>query len=380
MLTTALVEQRRKIGGFRAFVGGSFAGTVDPAFADDISYISYIGMGRNAALAKTGRLDILPCSYSRIADSLTAPDLVLVQAAEGPDGIIRYALACEYLPALAARAKAVVAEVNAEAPWSPGAPPIDTTQLAAVMRTSREVLQAPATLPDRSIARIAEIVAGLVEDRSTLQIGVGALPEAALKALSSHSDLGIHSGAIGDGVARLIEAGVVNNSRKKQDAGVTIAGIFFGGAALNRVAHGNHTIRLAPTSYTHHAPAIAAIDRFVSLNSAVEVDLYGSVNSEVANGAYVGGVGGGGEFARAAAQSRGGFSIIALTATAAGGKISRIVSRLSGPTTISRSDAGVVVTEFGAADLRGKTLSQRRKMMLDIAHPDFRAELEASAT
>ncbi len=377
-LTSALMAQRRNIGNFRAFVGGSFAGSTDPQHCDVVTFSSYIGMGRNAALSKAGRLDILPCAYSSMATSLVPPDLLMLQAAEDADGILRYAVACEYLPGLADRARAIVVEVNSEAPLSPQSPAIDMARVVAVVRTARAVIELPSGEADEVATRIGRIVAALVEDGATLQIGVGSLPETALRALSSHRDIGIHSGAIGDSVAALIEAGVVTNARKPVDRGVTVAGIFFGSARLNRLAHGNSAIRLAPTSYTHDAGIISGIDRFVSLNSAIEVDLTGAVNSEVANGVYVGGVGGAGEFTRAAARSRGGLPIIALGSTAARGKVSRIVDRLSGPTTISRSDAGIVVTEFGAADLRGKSLAERRRLMIEIAHPDVRAWLDSS--
>lgn len=378
-LTSALVGQRQRIGGFSAFVGASFApASVDPAFAGEIAYSSYIGMGRNLALAKAGLLDALPTAYSRLGATLPPLDLLLVQLAQGPDGSLRYALACEYLPALARRARAVVAEVNAQAPWSPQAPAVEPGDLAALVRTSRPAIEWPAPAPDGAIASIAATVAGLVEDGATLQVGVGSLPEAALLALSGHRDLGVHSGAIGDGVAALMEAGVVTNARKRIDTGVTVAGVFFGTGRLNRLAHGNASIRLAPTEYTHDAATLSQLDRFVSLNAAIEVDLTGQVNSEVANGVYVGGVGGAAEFARAAMLSRGGVPVVALASTAARGSVSRIVRQLSGPVTVPRSDAGVIVTEFGAADLRGKSLAERRRLMIDLAHPDFRAALDGA--
>ncbi len=379
-LTEALMKQSEQIGRFRVFVGGSFAASVDPVHTGHVAYMSYIGMGRNADLARAGKLTILTSAYSQIADALDPVDLLIVQAAEGPDGQVRYAMACEYLGDLERSARAIMVEVNAQAPWSPDAPVIDRTRIVAATRSSRSPIEMPGGEPDGTMRQIGDIVAGLIEDGATLQIGVGSLPDAMLRSLHSHRDLGIHSGAIGDGVAALIESGVVNNARKTIDKGVTVAGIFFGGERLNRLAHGNGAITLAPTSYTHNQRVIGAIERFVSLNSAIEVDLSGAVNSEVANGAYVGGVGGAAEFTRAAALSRGGRPIIAAASTAARGKVSRIVAKLSGPTTISRSDAGIVVTEFGAVDLRGRSLEQRRRLMLSIAHPDFREQLEAATT
>lgn len=378
-LSHALIQQRHLIGHFRIFIGASFAETVAPHYAEDVEYGSYIGMGRNALLAKAGRLEILPCAYSQIADVLPAVDLLMVQAVADPEGVLRYAVACEYLADLARKAQAIIVEVNDKAPWSPNAPPLDMTRVAAFIRTTRPLVTFPVSTPDGALERIGDLIAGIVEDGATLQVGVGSLPDAALQSLSSHRNLGIHSGAIGDGVAALIESGVVTNSCKPVDQGVSVAGIFFGGDRLCRLAHGNRQIRLAPTSYTHDSGLIASMNRFVSINSAIEVDLTGAVNSEVANGVYVGGIGGAAEFSRAAAKSHGGLPIIALSSTVSRGKISRVVAKLSGPTTIARSDAAIVVTEFGMADLRGKSLQERRRMMLELAHPDFRAGLDAAA-
>ncbi len=206
-------------------------------------------------------------------------------------------------------------------------------------------------------------------------MGIGAIPDAVLGALRQHRDLGVHSGSLGDGVAQLMQAGVITNARKNRDRGVSIGGVLLGSRVIHEFAHDNPAIQLRSTAYTHDADVLASLNQLVAINSAVEVDLTGQVNSEVAAGSYVGAVGGALDFLRGAARSRGGLPIIALPTTA--GASSRIVTRLTGPVTIPRSDAGLIVTEYGVADLRGKNLRQRVECLLKIAAPQHRSALEA---
>ena len=218
----------------------------------------------------------------------------------------------------------------------------------------------------------------MIEDGATLQFGLGALPEAILGQLADRRDLGVHSGAIGDQVAALMQSGVINNARKSIDRGVSIAGIMFGSQRLHDFAHNNPQIQFRSSSYTHGPGVLAQIERFTAINSAVEVDLSGQINAEVAAGAYVGAVGGAVDFLRAAHYSRGGLPIVALSSTA--GKHSRIVAKLNGPVSTPRSDAGIIVTEYGVADLRGATLGERARRLLAIAHPEHRGAAGAGET
>ena len=195
-----------------------------------------------------------------------------------------------------------------------------------------------------------------------------------LASLSDRRDLGVHSGAIGDKVADLMEAGVINNLRKSIDPGVSVAGVMMGSRRIHDFAHRNRAVQFRSTTYTHDPDVPARIDRFVALNSALEVDLSGQINAEVAGDSYVGAVGGALDFLRGARRARGGLPVVALPSTAAKGA-SRIVATLSGPVSTPRSDAGIIVTEYGVADLRGLTLRQRRERLLAIAHPDYRSAL-----
>jgi acetyl-CoA hydrolase len=172
--------------------------------------------------------------------------------------------------------------------------------------------------------------------------------------------------------------GVITNARKAIDPGQSVGGVLLGSRKLFDFAHRNPALRLASSDYTHDARVLARLERFVAVNSAVEVDLTGQVNAEVAGGSYVGAVGGALDFIRAANQSPGGVSLVVLPSSV-GSKASRVVSRLSGPVATPRSEAGVIVTEHGAADLRGCTLAERARRMLAIAHPAWREALEREA-
>ena len=381
-LTRALIEQRHGIGRFSVFLGATHSDTVQAEHADCISFLSYCGAGANRALSKSRKLDILPVHYSDLpalirAGKLRIDVLMLQLAPRDRDGNYSLSLAHEYLvPALDA-ARVVIAEVNEQAPWTHGDRPVRDDDLDCVVYTSRAPLELRHPPPGEAELAIARRVAELIADGSTLQFGMGALPEAMLEALGGHRDLGIHSGAIGDKAAELMAAGVINNSRKTIDAGFAVAGVVFGGTRAQQFCHRNAAVQFRSTDYTHKGAVLARIDRFVALNSAIEADLTGQINAETAGGAYVGAVGGALDFLRGAHQSKDGLPIVAMPSMA--GEASRIVAKLSGPVTTPRSDAGLIVTEYGAADLRGLTLSQRVRRMIAIAHPAVREQLEREA-
>ena len=283
-------------------------------------------------------------------------------------------MAHEYLLSAIDVARVVIAEVNEQAPWTWGERALRDDDLDYIIHTSRPPLELNQHAPGETELAIARNVAGLIEDGSTLQFGLGALPEAILSALADRRDLGIHSGAIGDKTAELMQAGTITNARKNIDRGSTVAGVMFGGRRIQQFCHLNPAVQFRSTVYTHDAGVLASIERFVALNSAVEVDLSGQINAETADGVYVGAVGGAIDFLRGAQRSVGGLPIVAMPSTA--GNISRIVAKLGGPVSTPRSDAGIFVTEYGVADLRGAPLSERTRKIVAIAHPDFREQLE----
>lgn len=377
-LTEQLLAQRAGLGGITCFIGIPAANTVEPAHADHIRFLSYCGSGSNRTLADARALDIYPGPYSTLPEFVSRADVVLVQCAP-PDELGRYSLglADDYLTAAIDNARVVIAEVNDQVPQTPGTRCLESADIDFAVRTSRPIAESPGAVATAEMTDIGTQIAGLVPDGATLQFGIGSVPDAVLPALTECNDLGIHSGILNDAAVELIDKGVVNNTRKTTDRGVSIATLLIGTRRVFEYAHRNPSVALRPIGYTHDAARLAAQHRFAAINSAIEVDLTGQVNAETAGDRYVGAVGGGGEFLRAAAHSVGGLPIIALPATA--GRRTRIVERVSGPVSIARSDAGIVVTEYGVADLRGLPLSERRERMIAIAHPDHRAALRAAS-
>jgi acyl-CoA hydrolase len=383
-LTEALAAQRQRLGGVRCFAGISTAAAVRPEHCDYLSFSSYTAAGANRALSEAGLLDIVPCHYSQLPEilgrgPLRVGVLFLALPPAGPDGTFGLGLAADYLAPLIGRAGTVIAEVNDQVPDIGGDRRLSRGQIDVLVHTSRPPAQYPARSASDVDKAIAEHVAGLVPDGATVQLGIGSLPAVVLRHLHGHRDLGVHSGMITDEIAELIEAGVVTGARKSVDRGLTVTGLLLGTSALIKTAAVEKSIQLRDTRYTHDQAVLAAQHALVAVNSAIEVDLTGQANIEVAAGRYVGGTGGAADFLRGAARSRGGVPVLALPSTAgpsAAGTASRIVARLNGPAGLSRADAGVIVTEYGVADLRGLSLARRRERMIAIAHPDHRAALD----
>lgn len=384
-LTRALVAHRHALargGRLRVFVGIGASGTLQPSQADVIDFFGYAASGPHRALAQAGVLDIVPSHYSHIPelirDGVLPADVVLLQVS-APDEQGRYSLGLvhEYLTAALEKARVVIGEVNPAVPWTHGSVHLKASDFALLVDAQQPPIDVPGAAPGPVEQAIAHHIAGWVQDGATLQVGIGKLPEAVLAALHDRRDLGLHSGAIGDGIAALAQAGVLTNARKRIDTGVGIAGILMGGERLRRWAHRNPRLALRGTDYTHHPEVLASLNHLVAINSAIEVDLTGQVNAEVAGGVYMGAVGGAVDFLRGAARSPGGLPIVALPATAKGA--SRVVIRLSGPVSTPRCDAGLIATEHGVADLRGQPLSRRVQRMIDIASPEHRGELDRQA-
>lgn len=384
-LTETLVRQRARIGRAKVFLGPVFSGTWQPEHTDYLSFVSYGALGGNQRLARAGALEVLPCHMSQLPGLIgsgTLPaDVVLVQlSAANANGEYSFGLANDYLVDAMRRARVVIAEVNDQVPWTYGSEALSQLRIDCMVHTSRPLLEMkPATIGavERSIAAHA---AQFIGDGAVLETGIGAIPDAILSALYDRRDLGVHSGMIGDSMAALIETGVVTNARKNIDRGFSTAGVLFGTRSLYDFARANPRLRLSPVRHTHDVQAIGSLDNFMAINSAIEVDLSGQVNAELVGMDYIGAVGGQVDFIRGAWRSRGGRSIIALPSAAKGNSLTRIVDRFAaGVTTTPRSDADVIVTEWGAAELRGQTLSERMRRMIAIAHPDFREALARSA-
>ncbi len=354
-LVEALLGERAALSGCGVFLGINYSGSVKPEHADHLRLSAYCGIGHNRNLADAGVLDILPVPYSQLGALIRArrirADVVMLQVSPpNARGEYSLGLAADYLVPAMEVCRAIIAEVNDQVPWTWSERLLKEDDFDLLVHTSRAPLQAPYRLGELEAA-IARAAAAIVPDGATVEFGIGALPDAVCSALGGHNDLAIHSGTVGDGVVDLLRRGVA----RQVDAAMLV-----GTRKLYDFARDNPAIRLRSCEYTHNPRVLDTLKRFVAINSAVEVDLTGQVNGEMARGSYVGAVGGAPDFIRAGNQSPGGLSIIVVPAA-------RVVERLSGPVSVPRSDAGVVVTERGAADLRGCTLAERERRMRAIS-------------
>jgi acetyl-CoA hydrolase len=381
-LTEALVAQSAQLGALRVFLGAMYSDTFAPDAAPGFRYVSYGALASNLRLARAGRLEVVPCHYSQLpwllASGPVKADVVMLALSPAVDGVATIGAAHGYALAAASRARVVLAEVNERMPWVHGGELPAGFRIDAVVRTSRPLPRYPLSRVGQAEREVAANVAGLIPDGATLQFGIGTIADAVLGALAGHRDLGLHTGMLSESVLPLLERGVVTNRLKAIDTGVTVNGIFIGDEALYRYIDRNPAVRLAGPEYTHAIATLARIPGFVSVNSAVEVDLGGNVNAEVAGGAYVGGVGGQLDFVRGAAAAPGGRAIIALPSVSRDGKASRIVARCAAVTTPA-ADADTIVTEWGVAELRGVSYEERARRISAIAHPAFRDSLAAAS-
>jgi acyl-CoA hydrolase len=383
-LVEALIAQGPGIGELSAFIATSFSGLFTPDTADSFALSSMGAIGALRTMAAAHKLSIIPCHVGQIgpliADGIIGCDVALVQVSPADsDGNHSFGLIADHVAAAVAKARVVIAEVNEQAPFVYGDGVLPSSMIDVAVQVSRAPVEvAPAKIGPTDEA-IARHIARYIEDGSVLQTGVGAVPDAVLRLIGDRKDLGVHSGMLGDGLVDLVGAGVVTNARKPIDTGVSINGALIGTKRLYDFAHRNPAIRMCSADYTHSAAVHALIPQMVTINSALEVDLTGQVNAEQSGSSYFGGTGGQVDYVRAGSRSPGGRSIIALPATAKGGTLSRIVTTLSGPVTTARSEVDVIVTEFGAAELKGQSLAERSRRLIAIAHPDFRDELDRAA-
>lgn len=383
-LTEALVQQRESLGQVGVFLGSCFSRTLLPEHADCIRFSGFGAIGTAIELTKAGVLDVVPCHVSQIAryiaDGHLRCDVAFVQVSpRGPDGRYSYGVIHDYTPAATAAARCVVAEVNDQVPWTFGARSLTDEDIDFLVPTSRPVVEVQAAKVGDVERTIAGHASRYIDDGTILQVGIGGIPDAILQSIADRRDLGLHSGMIGDALVHLVESGALTNARKKIDRGISVAGALIGTRRLYDFVHLNPLLRMNESSYTHGDAILAELDNFVSINSATEVDLTGQVNAETAGPNYVGGTGGQVDYVRAGHRSRGGRSIIAFSSTARGDTLSRIVAHLGGPVTTARNDVDVVITEYGAAELRAQSLRERARRLIAIAHPSFRESLERDA-
>lgn len=329
-----------------------------------------------------GRADFTPCFFYQIPDlfrnGYLKVDVALIQISP-PDnhGYCNFGVSVDYIRSAVESAKLVIAQVNDRMPRTMGDTSIHINEIDCIVLSSLPIAQiTPPKITDVEKA-IGENCASLIEDGSTLQLGIGAIPDAVLLFLKDKKDLGIHSEMISDGVVDLVEAGVITNKKKTLHRGKIVVTFLMGTQRLYDFADGNPLIEVYPVDYVNNPTVIMKNYKMVSINSCLQVDLMGQVSSESIGLKQFSGVGGQIDFVRGVSMTEGGKSIIAIPSTASHGKISRIVPLLDEGTavTTSRNDVQFIVTEYGIAELKGKSLRDRAKALINIAHPDFKPQL-----
>lgn len=309
-------------------------------------------------------------------------DIAIVQTSP-PDahGFLSFGVEDLATKAAAETAKKLIVQVNDKMPRTLGDCFIHVAKATKIVETSEELPTLEIAPPNEVETRIGQYIADLVEDGSTLQLGIGGIPNAALSAMNNKKDLGIHTEMVSDGIMEGIELGFITGAKKTLHPGKVVATFILGSQALYNFAHNNPLFEMHPVDYSNDPFIVAQNDKMVAINSAIEVDLTGQVCSDSIGYKIYSGFGGQVDFIRGAARSKGGKPIIALPSTAKNDTISKIVPHLqegAGVVT-SRGDVHYVVTEFGVAYLHGKSLRRRAEALINIAHPKFRDELTAFA-
>ena len=359
---------------------------IDPETVEHVRHVALFYGGATRAGGQAGWIDFIPNYFSEIPAQIERGQIgaqVVFSLASPMDdeGYFSLSIGTDYTMAAVAKARAVVLEVNPNVPYAFGNCRVHISQVAALIESEEPVLEVGLPTIGPVQEAIGKYVADLIEDGSTLQIGYGGIPDAVVMQLTNKRDLGIHTEMIGDGILSLVECGAVTSRRKNYLPGKIIATFALGSRKLYRFMHRNPALEMHPVDFTNDPMLAGQNDKLVSINATLQVDLLGQCGSESLGSAPYSGTGGQADFVRAANRSRGGKSFITLPATAKDGTLSRIAPVLSPGThvTTSKNDVNYVVTEFGVAQLRGKSAKQRAQELIGIAHPAFREELRSRA-
>lgn len=357
-----------------------------PEMKENFRHISlFAGAGTRGAI-RDERADYTPVFFSEIPrlfrDNIVPIDVALIQLSPpNENGEMSFGVSVDYTLQASKSAKLVIAEVNKQMPRTTGSS-IHCSEVDFITETDRpiSILQPPIiTEIEENIGRN---IASLVPNKANLQLGIGGIPDAALKFLSDKRDLGIHSEMFSDGVVELYEKGIITNKYNNLNPGKFTATFLMGTKKLYQFADNNPDVEMYPVDYTNNVMNAGKVDKLISINSALQVDLFGQVCADTLGYQQFSGVGGQVDFVRASSLSPGGKSIIALPSTNKACTISRIVAKLydGSCVTTSRNDVHFIVTEHGIADLRGKTIRERARSLIGIAHPEFRDQLKKEFT
>ncbi len=361
-------------------------GYFDQDSADHVRHASLFFGGASRAGGQGGWCDFIPNYFSEIPvlieRGLMPADVVFAMASPmSPQGFFALSLGTDYTMAAVAKARAVILEVNPNVPFAHGQCHVHISQVTALVENDEPIMEVGLPKIGPVQEAIGKHVADMIEDGSTLQIGYGGIPDAVVMQLTSKHDLGIHTEMIGDGILTLVESGAVTNRKKTLLPGKMVATFALGSRKLYQFMHNNPMLEMHPSNFTNDPYIAGQNDKLVSINATLQIDLLGQCGSESIAHLPYSGTGGQVDFVRAANRSRGGKSFIVLPSTAKDGTISRIVPMLAPGThaTTSKNDVNYVVTEYGVAQLRGKSARQRAHELIAIAHPDFRGWLREEA-
>jgi 4-hydroxybutyrate CoA-transferase len=341
---------------------------------------TFVG-GNSRKAVEENRADYIPCFFyevpSMFEESLPVDVAVIQVSRPNSEGYCSFGVSCDYTKPAAKLAKTVIAEANDRMPFVGGDNLIHVSEIDYIVETSNQIFELPAPKIGETELAIGRNCASLVEDGSTLQLGIGAIPDAVLMSLKDKKDLGIHTEMFSDGVVELVELGVVNSSKKSIHKGELVSTFLMGTQRLYDFVNNNDSVKLYPVDYVNHPTVIMQNHKMVSINSCIEVDLMGQVVSEAIGLKQFSGVGGQVDYVRGTSMAKDGKSIMAMPSTASKGTVSRIVPFIAegAAVTTSRNDVDYVVTEYGVAHLKGKTLRDRALSLITVAHPDFRESL-----
>ena len=387
-LLTALSEQRRDFSDVKVsqILAMRKYGYIDPQTVDHVRHAAFFFGGATRAGGQEGWIDFIPNYFSEIPLQIERGQIaanVVFSMASPMDarGFFSVSLGADYTMAAIAKARVVVLEVNPNVPFAFGNCHVHISQVTALVENDHPVMEVGLPKIGPIQEAIGKYVADMIDDGSTLQIGYGGIPDAVVMQLTSKHDLGIHTEMIGDGILTLVESGAITNRRKNYLPGKTIATFALGSQKLYRYMDRNPALEIHPASFTNDPYLAGLNDNLVAINATLQIDFQGQCGSESLGHSPYSGTGGQTDFVRAANRSRGGKAFIVVPSTAKNDTISRIVPTLTPGTHVSTSknDINYVVTEYGVAQLRGKSMKQRTLELIGIAHPNFRAELTEQA-